>query len=301
MRDPNVPSKISTAQLLKLFEIAWKESFNDKIIAQLNKDVGYYHNEEGFLQWDLTRRLPPQPVTAEMPVATVPAAAVPATGAVSAHAGAEPAASARAALLAPVTSHFGGRAAVQEAQAEGQIAQQRAREYLRNVVAVANIVRQNRAPPVTEQATQPAKRDAESRRHSRHGLIIGSDEHLAARSAQTAAAGVAAAKKVASERAFWEKHRVAVRGAEHALEEKCDDPELLGVGQLKAIIISRTGRTAKATNNKPPEKQMLEEAKAAMSSQPSSLIPPTPPRVLPEDSEDDNHSDDSVEASLARQ
>ncbi|KAG8463137.1 hypothetical protein KFE25_011134 [Diacronema lutheri] len=52
-------NKVSVAEIVKLIEMAWSTSFKPELIEKLNRDVGYYNDDEGFLQWDLTRLLPP--------------------------------------------------------------------------------------------------------------------------------------------------------------------------------------------------------------------------------------------------
>jgi hypothetical protein len=122
-------------------------------------------------------------------------------------------------------------------------------------------------------------RTAAARKHSRHGVVVGGAEWAAARADSAARASSSAAKKVASELKFWESRRADVRAAERALAEQSGDPSLLSVGQLKALIVSRTGKTASAKNNK--EGAMLIEARAALDKQSATLIPATPPRAQP--------------------
>ena len=84
---------------------------------------------------------------------------------------------------------------------------------------------------------------------------------------------------MASECRFWASRREDVRAAERALAEQSGDPSLLPVGQLKALIVSRTGKTPSVQNNK--DGAMLIEARAALDKQSATLMPATPPPTPP--------------------
>jgi hypothetical protein len=58
LRDKDVKSQVSIAEIAALLAKAWKESFKSSKMEELNGDVGYYINDEDFLQWDLTRLTP---------------------------------------------------------------------------------------------------------------------------------------------------------------------------------------------------------------------------------------------------
>mmetsp|Transcript_50756 Transcript_50756/g.84131 ORF Transcript_50756/g.84131 Transcript_50756/m.84131 type:complete len:621 (+) Transcript_50756:212-2074(+) len=77
---------------------------------------------------------------------------------------------------------------------------------------------------------------------------------------------------------FWGNWREAVTAAEELLKARGGELAALGVGNLKAIIVSRTGHCAKAKNNTRAQGQtegaMLLEARAACDKQQSTQCPP---------------------------
>lgn len=247
MRDANVQSKVSLAEILAIIAMSWRESFNPSLIAQLNMDVGYYTNAEGYLQWDITRLLVAPPAATE------------------------PASTAAGPARAQVVSNAFGRAAVQEVQQQQIAAVDKARRDLDAVFALNRAI-ENASQPVVPRPVERIVRTAAVRRNSRYGLVIGSDEHRAAQSTVAKEAGAALAKKAASASKFWANHGEGVLAAEAALLANGGElPASMTVGLLKSLIVSRTGRTAKAANNKNGE--ILAEARTALAAQPSTLMP----------------------------
>ncbi len=255
VRDAQLKGKVTIAEILKLIEVARKESFNPALIAQLNADVGYYIDEEGYLQWGLTRLLP-APANED---------------------------SGSGSGLAPVLSSFGGRAQVQAFQAKQQAGVDKAKRDIDGVMAVAGVIEAHRQP-VVARPTERLDRSANARAHNRHGCVIGEAECADARAACAERVVEAASKKAATERSYWDKHREPARLAEEALVAAGGALETLGVGQLKDLIISRTGRGAKAGSNK--DGAVLAEAHAVLlAHSPSAGVPPppppSPPRIVP--------------------
>jgi hypothetical protein len=259
VRDKAVKSTVTIAEIAAIGEKAWHESFDVRKMERLNADVGYYIDAAGFLQWDLTRIMRP-----ELDVCAAPSA---------------PASAALTASTAPVVSNFGGRAAVQAAQQEQEMAIANVRADVDKVFAVHNSVL-NIAQPVVPRPTQPAERGRGARKHSRDGLIVGGEEWEAWQADKEEAAAKAVTKKATTALAFWARHRAAVRAIEEKLEDGVE-VEDLNVSELKALIISRTGHTAKTA--KGGKAALLIEAASAMSRE--SCIPPTPPRP-PQDEND---------------
>ena len=101
--------------------------------------------------------------------------------------------------------------------------------------------------PAVPRPTEPIIRTEAVRKHTRHGCVFGSAEFVAARVSVAGAAIDVAAKRAATAAKFWARHLKAVLAAETALEEHGGDlSKVIKVGDLKALIISRTGRTVKA-------------------------------------------------------
>jgi hypothetical protein len=257
VRDKDLRGKISIAQIAYLCGVAWDAGFKPELIARLNADCGYFINAEGKLQWDLTRLLAP-PTDDELAPAP-----------------------------APPVSRWGGRAAMQQSQTGQDAALAAAKRDVDGLFDAAAAqreldgifaIRQANAQMLVAPAPAPAHkidRTAATRKHSRHGVVVGRTEWAVARDDADARATSSAAKKVASERKFWESRRAAVRAAERALEAKAGDPSQLQIGQLKALIVSRTGKTHKAKNNN--DGAMLVEARAALAAQSATRMPATPP------------------------
>jgi hypothetical protein len=137
------------------------------------------------------------------------------------------------------------------------------------------VLREHQEPAVPR-PTDRIDRSADARAHNRNGCVIGSAEYKQSKARKAAAVIGAAAKKAATERAFWERHRPAVKAAELALQA---DPTLAQKQTqvtLKSLVISRSGHTAKAKNNT----DLLVEVRGLLKADGSkSLLPPTPPRA----------------------
>jgi hypothetical protein len=136
--------------------------------------------------------------------------------------------------------------------------------------------------PVVPRPTHAVRRGADVRAHSRYGMIVGGANWQAAIAHARERGDTAATKKAATEKRFWSNHRASIRAAEQALAGSSGDASQLGVGQLKELIISRTGHVPKAKNN--TGGALLGEAMAALTSQPNTLLPPTPPQTPPRES-----------------
>jgi ferredoxin len=90
-----------------------------------------------------------------------------------------------------------------------------------------------------------------------------------------------AAKRAATAAKFWARHRKAVLAAEAALEEHGGDlSKVIKMGDLKALIISRTGRTVKAKTG--DGRDMLRaEAEAARRASGITLMPEAEAEAVP--------------------
>jgi len=177
----------------------------------------------------------------------------------------------------PVQSRFGGRAAVQASQRDQQEVVEQARLDMDRIAAVAGGIQEMRQP-VVPRPEERIWRGQADRSHNRDGTIVGGPEYRAAKAARARRDEEAMAKRQSTERDFWEKNRAPVRSAESLLAEARNGLESLRVHQLRAIVLSRTGRLSKAKNNK--DGAVLVEAKEAARQQPTSLIPPTPERPV---------------------
>ena len=301
LRDVTRKSQISAAEILAIVAHAWATSFDPSLIAKLNADVGYYINEDGYLQYDLTRLLPVPgahaPAASAPAAASTPAAAAfasasvddqlaaaaaaagatlgsPATASGSGSAPAPAAAPTRALAPAPVTSRAFGRHHYNELATSQSIAVERARADVDMIVALER-ARVGLLQPVVALPQQKIRRDGESLRHTKRGCVVGSDDHRAAvgRAADNEAA--AARHQLASEAAKWARHRAVVLKAEAALVDKNGDVSGLNATNLKALVLSRTGRWPKAASFK--DGSLLAAAEAAARARNATLMPSTPP------------------------
>ena len=173
---------------------------------------------------------------------------------------------------AQVLSNAHGRRFYQELQAKQLTEVERARKQLDAVFALDR-ARKGLQQPVVPLQTERIRRDAESLRSNLYGCIVGSAQHRVAVSRARDKNKALAKKKQATVATFWDKHRPAAVKAETALAE-LGDIDKLGVGHLKAIVLSRTGHLPKAKNNL--DGALLAEAKAAATAQLSTLLPPQP-------------------------
>jgi hypothetical protein len=88
-----------------------------------------------------------------------------------------------------------------------------------------------------------------------------------------------AAQKENQRNKIFESNRQGIRSAETKLRE-VKTPSRLKVGEMKLIIISRSGHGAKSKNNKvvgDEEGGVLQELRAAIKTQSETLCPATPP------------------------
>jgi hypothetical protein len=145
--------------------------------------------------------------------------------------------------------------------------------------------------PAVPLPTEKIRRDADSKRSTKYGCVVGSDEHHAAVGQAADRERAGAAKKLASEAKFWDKHRAAVLDAEKTLVSP-NGLSNMQVGQLKAIVLSRTGPLPKAKNNK--DGALLAEATAVVEKQTQSLLPPPPASLAPLGGETDSDDDAEV-------
>jgi hypothetical protein len=165
-----------------------------------------------------------------------------------------------------------GRGYYQDLQGSQDLQVERARKQVDAAFALER-ARKGALQPVVPLQTEAIRRDAESLRSNRFGCIVGSAEHRAAVSRAREKGEEVARKKQATVATFWDKHRAAVLKAEAALVE-LGDLGKLQVGQLKTIVLSRTGHLPKAKSNLGGA--LLAEAMAAATAQPSTLLPPQP-------------------------
>ena len=158
---------------------------------------------------------------------------------------------------------------MQSEQQAQLLALETARRDIDGLFAV-NRVLHGMQQPAVPRPTEPIIRTEAVRKHNRHGCVVGSAEFAAARASVAGAAIGAAAKKAATATKFWARHREAVLAAEAALEEHGGDlSQVTKVGDLKALIISRTGRTAKAKDRD----ALRAEAEAARRASGATLMP----------------------------
>ncbi|KAJ1638337.1 hypothetical protein T492DRAFT_858580 [Pavlovales sp. CCMP2436] len=251
-------------KILALFAKAHKDSFDSSKIEQLNKDVGYWNDPRigGMLQWDICRlNVAPVGAAAAAPAALAPYASAPMP----------PIAGAPALPLA--VSHFGGRAAMQDSQGRQLAALAHNDAQIDQVFAAREVIT-GMQQPVVPRPTEPIVRTEAVRKNNRYGCVVGSDEFVAAKETVRNSEMGAVAKGQATLDKFWANNRGNVLAAEAALVEKAGDLFSLLVGQLKSIVISRTGHLPRAKNNS--DGALLEETRGVILKQPITTMPPAP-------------------------
>ena len=217
---PDKKGQVSVPEIAALLEMAIQGSWDGAKAAAMNEEVGYYVDPStGRLAWDLTRRL------------TV----ADAVGAGDSAAAAQ-------------------RVHRQEAAIEAQESQRRAIEAAQAQVSAAGCAIGNaRAAPVARPA-EPVPR-ANKRSLNAGGCYVTGSMHGQQRAAdQQAAEEKAQAKEERAASVWTDKRRADVGKAEALLAECGGSVQVLGertggVGLLKALIWSRTGKGPKAKNN----------------------------------------------------
>ena len=176
---------------------------------------------------------------------------------------------------APVISCAFGRHHYNELATSQSRVAERARADVEMICALER-ARKGLLQPVVALPQQKIRRDGESLRHTKRGCVVGSDDHRAAvgRAADNEAA--AARQQLASEAAKWARHRAAVLKAEAALVDKGGDVSKLNATNLKALVLSRTGRWPSAAASF-KDGSLLAAAEAATSARSATLMPSTPP------------------------
>jgi len=171
-------------------------------------------------------------------------------------------------------SHFGGRVAMQESQAGQLAALARNQSQIDQVFAVRQSLT-GMQQPVVPRPTEPIVRtEAVVRKNNRFGMVVGSAEHKAAKLTVRNSEDGAVAKKQATIDKFWANNRESMLAADAALVEQEGNLSNLLVGQLKSIVISRTGHLPKAKNNN--DGALLEETRAVILTQATTTMSPTP-------------------------
>ena len=223
--------------------------------SELNKSVGYFINADGVLDWDLTKTLDTSTVTGNT-----------------------------AAMPAGVGSSRTGWRAAQDAQ---RAAVNQSLDRKEKEIAAAT-----KATAIAHTAPVPAPtlHVPRSRPKSKNemGLCLTSGAHL--KELEAVEKEKAAKEKEKENRAkqFWINWRPKVKAAEAALTTH-GTPSKLRPGDLKALVVSRTGHCAKAPNNKSPEKPLLAEVREAMEEKCATQCPPTPtPGTVSNKPDDDN-------------
>jgi len=283
LRDPKVPNRVDIAEMVKLVDLSWRESFQPEKMSRLNAEVGYYIDDEGYLQWDITRLLLKDESAPVPPLGAVPEEAARAPGPAPAPAplvstpaefGAPPAIPDADAIMPLTTSRFGGREAQQRAMAETVTKAARMRA---EVTALQSAIGLAQAP-VVDRPTHKIRRGQSARQHTRDGMVVGSDDWK--RRVDKEEASQPSAKRARTMDSFWSNHRAEVLGAEAALLAAGGNvADVRKVGDLKGLILLRTGKVPKAKNN--AGGAILDEAQAAVEAQDRTLMPDAPAESAP--------------------
>ena len=244
-----------------MYEMAIEATWEPDLVESLNESVGYFINDEGLLDWDLTRVLDPTAVAASVAMG---------------HCAAPP--------EDIGSSRSGWRAAQDEKRRAVEASIQKNEREL--AAAGVALVRAETAPVAAPQLTVPRSRP---RSKNQYGCCISSGSHQTELEAEKQHKEATAAAKAQRADQFWERWRPAVRGAESSIES-LGTPSKLKVCELKGLVVSRTGHCAKAKNNKPPACELLAEARAAIAASRSTMCPPTPEAGQRGDTGDDDAS-----------
>ena len=247
--------RVSIAEILAICELAIESEWKPELAMRMNAEVGWFINDEGYLDWDLTRLLDQD-------------AAQPAHF----RTGEADSADARGALD---STRSGKRRAVEQHQANVNVALLQGEKEMR---AAGVAIRVHNTAPVAA-PTIPIPRTAGAPSANKYGCCITRESGPAQEAADKQKAAEAARKKDETQRRFWGNWRHDVRCAEATLAEH-GTPSKSSAKQLKALIVSRTGHCARAANNKPVaeggEGATLIEARAAIAAHDATLCPPTP-------------------------
>jgi len=204
------------AEIAGLVEQSLVEAWDPEKAASLNEEVGYYMDTHGRLAWDLTRKMTPADVVA-------------------------------AADQAAAGSRMHQQQAKDETQAKQFAAIQLAKKQIAaatGAVAAANVT------PIAPPAKAAGRMKGKS--VNKGGLFITGNTH------RTWLQGEAQAKETAKDtkenkvKVFWEKWRPLAEAAEVALEKAGGDvaKAKLQVRHLNSLVVSRSGKTPTAKNNK---------------------------------------------------
>ena len=112
-------------------------------------------------------------------------------------------------------------------------------------------------------------------------MFINSESHGRFLEEQKQKVEAARAGKEARTCGMWDKHRESIQSAEQALCDASSLEDLAasrgGVAHLKMLILSRTGKHAKAKNNKcaagEDESDLIKEARAAIQARSTTPLP----------------------------
>lgn len=259
--------RVHFSQIARMLEISL-DAWDGAKAEELHKSVGYFINEEGYMDWDLLRILDPTTVSAS--------AAVGADVTVDDEVG---------------SSRSGWREAQDENRAATEAAIARAAV---EIEAAHRAIDTIDAPPVETPTLVVPRSHPKSK--NQFGCCLTSGDHL--RELQAVKEAEVENNRVKENRAtaFWEGWREKAKAAEGKLQAE-GTPTKLKVGEMKALIVSRTGHLPKAKNNLSPLKPMLSETRAAIGSVSISVCPPTPPpRLTPPPSATDGTVADEGEA-----
>lgn len=239
------------------------DAWDPRKAEELHMSVGYFINSEGFMDWDLLRTMDKTCVSASA-----------ATG---------------ASVDAPEdvgSSRSGWR------RAQDELSLKKAETEVAAAMKAVAIVE---APPVSNPINVvPRSRPKSSK--NEYGCCITTGDHLKELEAVRLDEEKKLNDKETRTRNFWESWRSKVRAAEADLAAQ-GTPSKLKVGNMKAVIVSRTGHLPKAKTNLSPLKPMLLETRAAIESGSMSICPPTPPPASSPASLTDDEMNDEDDSS----
>ena len=251
---------VSMSEIARMYEMAVVEAFDPSLVEELNKSVGYYIDEEDYLAWDILRVVDMSSVTLAQTFK-----------------GSSEGSTAVDEEVAGSTTRSGFKEVrfQQQQELNANMA-----DALKRMKGAGYAVERFAEAPV--ERAQPVPRSKGS--VSKYGCIVSSVEHIDQKKADKQKVIDVADLATRKIQAVWEQHRKAIRDAEAALKDK-GTPSKLKVGQLKALIRSRTANPPKAQSNKKRgavddgEGLVLKELRAAIALNPTTLLPPTPEKA----------------------
>ena len=283
--------QVSVAEIMAMAEDSLEISWDPDLAEHLNETVGYFINEDGYLDYDVLRNYRAADGSCSIAREGSGETSGEAGGASSYTPLTSPHIPLHPLTGAPRGAASGGNAARKRTLREIQLEKQRSVEAALDKAAkqlkAAGVALDKQHEPAVPQPGLPvgrARKDAPNR----FGCVVSKSSSDKETELQEKTAVDKENKAANKQDKIWDKWRPEVKASEAALTQAGMSPgEMLkkdsaGVARLKGLVVSRTGKLPKAKNNKPTEPgaegALLKEARRAAAEQEETLMPPTPER-----------------------